>query len=243
MNSPQKEAPDTTQIRHVPPFVYEEADSKSLHFVIHQLQSRMRTSRPNELQVDYTRTMMGFLLLNRYPRHIAMVGLGGGSLAKYCYQHLPQARFTAVEINPHVIALRKKFLVPDDCERFAVVQADGADFVREAQGNIDVLLVDGYDHQGQPAQLCSLKFYESCRQALAARGVLVVNLDDTHPLYELFLDRLGQVFNGNIAEVAVNNYGNVIVFASVDLTISPVGLRSDIQKHGADWAQWSLQNA
>ncbi|MDP3651647.1 MAG: transferase [Rhodoferax sp.] len=243
MNTPLNEAPDTAQTRHVPPFVYEEADSKSLHFVIHQLQSRMRTSRPNELQVDYTRSMMGFLLLNRHPRHIVMVGLGGGSLAKYCYQHLPQTRFTAVEINPHVIALRKEFLIPEDCARFAVVQADGADFVREAQGSIDVLLVDGYDHQGQPPQLCSLAFYTACRQALAAQGVLAVNLDDTHPLYELFVARLGQVFEGNIAEVAVNTYGNVIVFASVDVAISPLGLRSDIQKHGADWAQWSLQNA
>lgn len=243
MNAPQKEAPDTDQTRHVPPFVYEEADSKSLHFVIHQLQSRMRTSRPHELQVDYTRTMMGFLLLNRHPRHIAMIGLGGGSLAKYCYQLLPQTRFTAVEINPHVIALRKEFLVPDDCARFAVVQADGADFVQQAQGGIDVLLVDGYDHQGQPPQLCSLAFYASCRQALAAQGVLVVNLDDTHPLYQLFVDRLAQVFNGNIAEVAVNKYGNVIVFAAVDLAISPLDLRSDIQKHGADWEKWSLQNA
>jgi len=109
----------------------------------------MCTSRPDELELDYTKIMMGFLLLNHRPRHIAMIGLGGGSLAKFCYRNLPDTRITVLEINPHVIALRQEFLVPDDNERFQVIEADGADFVRDADPEFDVLLVDGYDPQGQ----------------------------------------------------------------------------------------------
>lgn len=228
---------------HMRPFVYAETDRKSMHFTISQLQSRMRISQPNNLDVAYTRTMMGFLLLNRNPEHIAMVGLGGGSLAKFCRQHLPDARFTAVEINPHVIAMRQEFLVPEDGDLFRVIEADGGDFVQGAPSSIDVLLVDGYDHTGQPAQLSSQKFYEGCKQALATNGVLAINFHENHPLYELFIDRLDRLFDGNLAEVSVNDDGNVIVFASRDVNISPNELRSRIESTCRDWPAWMAQNA
>lgn len=108
----------------------------------------MLLSQPNELAVDYTRTMMGFLLLKQNPRHILMIGLGGGSLAKFCHQHLPDTELTVIEINPLVIALRGEFQVPDDGERFHVIEADGANFMRETDQLFDVVLVDGLDQQG-----------------------------------------------------------------------------------------------
>lgn len=58
----------------------EDGAVRSLHFTIGEIQSSMRLDRPDELEVDYTRTMMGFLLLASRPRYIAMIGLGGGSL-------------------------------------------------------------------------------------------------------------------------------------------------------------------
>ena len=82
------------------PFVVNVDGVRSLHFTMGEVQSSMRTDRPDELELDYTRTMMGFLLLNPQPRAIAMIGLGGGSLAKFCHRHLPSARITAVENNP-----------------------------------------------------------------------------------------------------------------------------------------------
>jgi spermidine synthase len=69
--------------------------------------------------------MMAFLLFNPRPRRILILGLGGGSLAKFCYRHLPSATITAVEIDPHVMALREEFRVPADDERFRVLQGDG----------------------------------------------------------------------------------------------------------------------
>lgn len=222
--------------QHMVPFVHEENGSKSLYFSIDQLQSRMCRSRPNELELDYTRMMMGFLLFNRHPRRIAMIGLGGGSLAKYCYHTLTDCNITVVEINPHVIALRKEFMVPDDDERFQVVEADGADFVREANAKFDVLVVDGYDYKGQPAQLCSRKFYVNCAKTLSDQGILVANLHAYHKAYVVLLDRLSQVFGGNVAELAANKGGNVVVFASNSISMSALNLRNSVAENwtGAD---------
>jgi spermidine synthase len=117
-------------VQHVRPFVYESLHSKALHFTICEVQSSMRLQDPYALDLEYTRMMMGFLLFMAEPQNITMIGLGGGSLAKFCYRYLPQTRILVVEINPHVIALRDAFHIPSDDDRFSVARADGAQYVR-----------------------------------------------------------------------------------------------------------------
>lgn len=160
-------ASDFLSLQYVKPFVLEDGAARSLHFTRGELQSRMLKRRPWYLDVDYTRTMMGFLLFHPAPAHIGMIGLGGGSLAKFCHRQLAHTRMTVLEINPHVIALRREFQVPDDDERFQVIAADGAAFVQTCAPGFDVLLVDGFDHDGQPAALCSARFYDDCLAALS----------------------------------------------------------------------------
>ncbi len=113
------------------PYVRIHSDSISLHFENEYVQSLMSCHNPDRLEIPYTKTMMAFLLAKPQPEHILMIGLGGGSLAKFCYKHLPNTRITVVEINSDVIALRYLFNVPDDGDRFRVVCADGAAFVRD----------------------------------------------------------------------------------------------------------------
>ena len=158
------------------PFVLEADGLLSLHFDYLSIQSQMRIANPVELVLGYTRTMMGFLLFTPEPRRIGMIGLGGGSLAKYCHEYLPAADITVVEINPEVIALRREFAIPPDGARFRVLCGDGADFVRNHAGTFDVLIVDGFDLEGQAVQLGSQAFYDDCHARLAEGGTLVVNL-------------------------------------------------------------------
>lgn len=174
----------------------------------------MLSAAPWQLALDYTRTMMGFLLYHPAPRRIGMIGLGGGSLAKFCYRHLPDSRILVLEINPHVIALRDDFAVPPDDARFRVLAADGAQFLATQAPQFDVLLVDGFDAHGQPAALCSAAFYADCLAALAPGGMLVVNLHFDHPDYPLQTERLRLAFGGNVIDVLAAEKSNGIVFAS-----------------------------
>lgn len=209
-------ATDLTNALTASPQLVEAQDELSLHFGFPTIQSRMLKTDPERLVLDYTRTMMGFLLLQPAPRRIAMIGLGGGSLLKYCRQRLPGAEFTAIEISPEVIALRRQFGIPDDDERLRIVCADGADFVRRAIASgddFDVLLVDGFDRDGQARQLCSAAFYDDCRGVLRAGGVLVVNLcaDDTG--YGSYIARISDSFDGKAVVVEAEEGDNKIVFA------------------------------
>ncbi len=198
---------------HVKPFVYQTLDSKALHFSICEIQSRMQTQRPDALDLDYTRTMMGALLFNSSPDTLAMIGLGGGSLAKFCYRHLPDTRIKVVEINPHVIALRDEFCVPADDERFKVRRGDGADFVRFPPYKVDMLMVDGFDSDGQPPALCSQRFYDDCHEALQPNGLMVVNLHSGHRHFDSFVSRIQRSFGDEVLVVPDCDCSNSIVFA------------------------------
>jgi spermidine synthase len=220
----------------VAPFVRNDAGGRSLHFSLDELQSRMDPRKPWQLEIDYTRTMMGFLLLHASPLRIGMVGLGGGSLAKFCHRHLPQSQLTVVEINPHVIALRDDFGIPPDDARLHIVQADGAAFVAAHADSFDVLLVDGFDHAGQPEQLCTQGFYDDCQAALAPGGVLVVNLHHDDAAYPLRAARIHRSFAGNAAEIPAPEQSNCIVFASRGEALSPrrIHLKASLQALDAE---------
>jgi spermidine synthase len=193
------------------PFVYEQEGIVSLHFQIDSIQSQMRVDRPEELVLSYTRTMMAFLLFNPDPETLVMIGLGGGSMAKWCYRHLPSSDITIAEINPYVISLRDYFHIPQDDTRFRVFCEDGAMYVARTFDQVDVLIVDGFDADGQPPELCSEEFYDNCYDALTSSGLMVVNLcgwgDRIH------IARIKKIFGDRVLVVTPDDGSNRVVFA------------------------------
>jgi hypothetical protein len=169
----------------VRPRVYEDGDSVTLQFQIGEIQSEMLLSDPNSLVLSYTRTMMAFQHFHEAPERIAIIGLGGGSMPKWCYQQLPATDITVIEISSMVISLRGQFYIPADHGRFRVICGDGADYVASTEDSPEVLLVDGFDIHGQPPQLCSQDFYEDCYRAIASDGAEI----DAAGLAKLSKDR------------------------------------------------------
>jgi len=196
------------------PYLVERDGMLTLQFDALSLQSEMSIDAPDELVFSYTRTMMSFLLIEPNPRNIAMIGLGGGSLAKYCYRYLPQTTIEVVEINPDVIALRNEFAIPADDARFRVVLGDGAQFIREHELPIDVLMVDGFDATGLPDALCSQAFYDDCFAALSDGGIMVANLWGNDKIYDVLLDRIQTSFGTLPLVVRAEDSPNKIVFAT-----------------------------
>jgi len=205
------------------PALLELGDLRALLFAPSMTQSVMRISDPRELLLDYTRVMMGFQLLHPAPRRIEMIGLGGGSLAKFCHHHLHDTDITIVEIDPQVIALRDRFQIPRNDARFRVVQADGADFVRDDRSYPDVILVDGFSRYGQARRLDDLEFYRNCRERLGDEGVLVVNLCGNILARRIASNRLRQAFGNEIIVVPIEGRQNRILFASKSRTVPDVG--------------------
>ena len=161
------------------PFVFDDGDLRTLHFDEYVVQSAMRISDPYALVIPYTQAMTGFGVFQPQPAHVLMVGLGGGSLAKFCYRQLPHTRLTVLENDADVIALREQFMVPPDDARLRVLHADAADFIAtQDNATAEVILLDGFDQEGGPPTLCSADFFAHCRRVLPEGGVLVANMAD-----------------------------------------------------------------
>ncbi|TDF67370.1 fused MFS/spermidine synthase [Cupriavidus sp. L7L] len=195
------------------PQVLETQHALSLHFDALATQSFMSRKDPDRLVLGYTRTMMGFLLLHPTPARISMIGLGGGSLAKYCYRHLPNTRIVAIEINPAVIALRDQFHIPPDDERLEVVCADGAEYVSNRNARPDVILVDGFLADGMPVQLGTADFYADCHARLTDTGVLVANFLESDPDIPLYLEEVSASFGQSISLSLSEDSCNYTLFA------------------------------
>lgn len=203
------------------PYLKERDGILSLHFNTNSIQSEMSIDAPDELVIPYTRDIMSFLLLEPSPRSIAMIGLGGGSLAKYCYRHLPQTEMTVVEISPEVIALRNEFAIPPDDERFHILQGDGARFVAETSSQFDVLIVDGFDEGGLPFKLGSQPFYDACFAALNDDGILVANLWLGYPRYDQCLERIRTSFDNRVIVINADDGLNRTVIAVKSAAFPP----------------------
>lgn len=194
--------------------VSEEDGVRSLHLGGDAIQSSIRLDRPDELALDYTRAMMAFLLFQPQPREVLMIGLGGGSMARYIHQRMAGTRTTVVEINAKVLAAaRSMFHFPPDDARLKVEIADGADYVREHPESADVLLVDGFDDGKQPAALCAQAFYDAAYAALRPGGVMAVNFMAGERKLDVYLQRVEKSFDERMVCLKAADRVNLIVFA------------------------------
>ena len=204
--------------RYARPFILDDGETRQLLFSLDFIQSAMRIDDPFALEFAYTRKMMAFLLFVPNPRHVLMVGLGGGSLAKFCHRHLPRARLTVVEVNPDVIALRGEFEIPED-ERLAIVQADAAEYLPAGEGDTDVLLLDGFDDKGIAPAFLDRGFYRAARKRLRPGGLLVANFAGPRKYWSRHLTLLNEAFEGRVRFGTVPGGDNHIAFAEAGCSL------------------------
>ncbi len=201
------------------PFIQDCGPLRYLHFNLDDVQSVMRHDDPDALCLAYTRKMMAFLLFNPQPRRILLLGLGGGSLAKFCYRHLPRTSITVLEIDPQVLALREEFRVPADDRRFRVIQGDGVEYLARSsvagrsrrRALEDVILVDACDRNGLAPSLSSPQVYTDLKRRLSPGGVLVMNICGEEDTIENHLGRIRGVFGDCLISLPAREDGNLIV--------------------------------
>lgn len=199
-------------------YISERFGVRSLHIGSDTVQSSMRLSKPYDLELSYTRSMMAFLLFAPSPKRALMIGLGGGSLAKFLHRRMPEARVTAVEVNPQVLAIaRQYFHVPEDAPpNFQVIVGDGSEYVARDDVAADVLFVDGYDADAHAEELASRSFYLACCARLRLRGMFVVNLWGGDKLFTTLSQRIAAAFPGGTLSLPAERPGNIIVLAFRD---------------------------
>ena len=221
--------------------ISEHGNIRSLHLGSETVQSSMNVDYPVELVLSYSRAMMAWLLFAENVRHITQIGLGGGSFVRWIDAHLPEVAQTAVEINPQVISVaRGLFELPFEGEKFEIIEADGAEYIKTLRGGTDILLVDGFDGVQIIDALVAEPFFADCRTALSDNGIFVTNWWSGDKRYPLFLQRLAQVFEQRVLCVPAETHGNVAVLAFQNQAPQPLAALQKIaaklsEQYGLDF--------
>ena len=204
--------------------VSEERGVRHLHVGGEAIQSAMRMDDPFALELDYTRCMMAFLLFHPQPRRALMIGLGGGSLAKFFHRRLRGLRTHVVEYDERVIATaRSLFHVPADDDRLTIEHGDGVEAL--APECCDLLVVDGFEDEATPSALVSQAFFDAAWCALEDRGALVMNFMDDDRDFDRNLQRLERAFGGAVLAFHSLRDPNVVV---IGLKGAPAALEWDV---------------
>ena len=206
--------------------VVENNGERALHFGSSARQSSMLLADPNRLHSLYARAMMALLLFNEHPRHVLMIGLGGGTIAKFLLHQFADCRLKVVEFRGGVLKVaRSHFGLPFD-PRLKIKIGCGAQHVmlqsREHAELYDLIMIDAYDAEGMAPEVSSERFFDHCRTLLSKNGLLVINLWGTDKeLFQQVTWNMGRIFNWRLLFLPVRGRGNVIGFAFGDEFAKP----------------------
>lgn len=198
--------------KFAPVTLSEQDGVRYLHFGTEWVQGAMRIRKPDWPELEYAQQMMAWMLFIEQPRNIAQLGLGTATLTKFCYRQFPDARVTAVELNPSVIAIcESMFKLPPNDERLNVLEMDALDFVNDdaSHGAFDVLQCDLYDATARGPVLDTPEFYQACNACLADGGIMTVNLFGDHPSFAKNIKAMKFAFDHVICLPEVHD-GNVV---------------------------------
>jgi spermidine synthase len=200
---------------HPPATITEFQGVRSLHLGTSWVQGAMRIAKPDAIELEYVQMMMMWMLFHDQPRHIVQLGLGSAALTKFCYQRFPDAKVTAVELNPNVIAIcRALFGLPDNDARLNVVEMNALDFVMDPanHGTVDILQVDLYDEEARGPVLDTPEFYQACFDCLGDKGIMTTNVFGEFSNYDKNLQAMELVFDAVVWLPEVHD-ANIVVIA------------------------------
>jgi spermidine synthase len=142
---------------------------------------------PHRLLAEYTQFMFASHLFQPEPKHVLMVGLGGGAMVRFLQHHAPEVQIDAVEIDPVVVRLADEYFGTRSGEKVNVFTADGFEFLENTESQYDAIYFDAFlkpsadtDSTGLPVRLKTADFYKHVRTKLSPGGVAVFNLN-RHP--------------------------------------------------------------
>ena len=218
-----------------------EADGvRYLHFNTEWVQGAMRIADPAALVLEYTAQMMAWLLFLAPPREapIGILGLGAGSLARFCLKHT-RSDLQIVEWNPSVTAACQTFFRLPPSPRMDIHHLDAQLWVSDPlnAGKCPVLMVDLYDAQARGPVRDSVAFYRACRRVLGEAGVLVVNLFGRHESFSRNIDNLSAAFDDRVIMLPEIDEGNMIVlaFSGPPLAVTPAQLLERAEQVEAEY--------
>ena len=229
--------------------VVEEDNVRCLSFTVKRRKSRQSCidlDDPDRLVLPYAPMAFAGLAVKPDPERILIIGLGGGTLADVFGALFPGIEVDAVEIDPAVVKMARKYFGFAERPGTTVHVRDARVFVRRAlrgEKRYDYIVLDAFNGDYIPEHLMTREFLEECRALLNEDGVLVANTFSSSRLYDsesaTYESALGPFLNLR------QRSGNRIVIAAADgelpdmtvLKANAATIDADLDRFGIDLEQ------
>ena len=159
--------------------VYDENGKRTLSFN-GSWETTMSLTNPLAGHFEYTEYFQMPWLWNHDIKRVLMVGLGGGSTQRAYQHYYTNVMVDAVEIDPVVVEVAKKYFTVEETPQLKIHINDGRVFLRQTTNLYDVILMDAYSTtrygSSLPRQLTTKEFFTLASRHLRTNGVLAYNV-------------------------------------------------------------------
>ncbi len=151
-------------------------NNRVLKFDLRTMQTSMNVKDPTGAGLDYANYLHIAKVMRPEARSMLVVGLGGGTVVKQFARLYPEMDVDAVELDPVVVDVAKRFFFVAPSYRLRIHTADGRAFLRRSDGRWDLILIDSYttNKYGStiPPHLTTREFFEEAKRRLSPGGVV-----------------------------------------------------------------------
>ncbi len=218
----------TSPYNHI--VVTERGTVRTMYFVVdgtYYIESRLDRGYAESLDLDYTRTMMAGFLVKPDVKRFLMIGFGGGQITNYLFKRFEGIEIDAVDIDPEVIRLARKYFDVPDSPRYRTHAADGRLFVEQAGDQTwDIVLLDAFRGVFVPMHLKTAEYYATLRDHLTPDGVVAANLHSLTEKYDSDRTTFASVFRQRYAFRSENGRQTCFVASPAGDIVSPYTLRA-----------------
>jgi len=145
---------------------------------------------------------------NSKVQNVLVLGLGGGSIISVIKKYWPDSQTTAVDIDPVIVDLGKKYLGLGD-SLIKIKISDAEKFLVKSKTRFDLICADLYVGDEYPKKFEDIKFAKLLKRSISKNGVVVIN----------------RLYYGEKRPQTVK-FGNILVkvFSSVDVVYPEANL-------------------
>jgi len=190
---------------------------RCLHFSRSRgIQSSMILADPARLDLKYSQTMIAALALHREPRDVLVVGLGGASIPKFLQKYYPELKLDIVELDPDVVRVCQDYFEFRGNAKTRVFVMDGRMYLKRAEKQYDLILLDAYAADHMPFHLTTVEFIQLVKSHLKPGGVVASNLWEK-AINRFYLAEL-KTFQATFPQVYLlpaAQSGNIVVFGTM----------------------------
>jgi len=107
-------------------------------------------------------------------KNCLVLGVGGGDVIKAIRKYYPEAKITAVEIDPIMIEIAKKYFGLETSDTYIIV-SDAISWVKNSKKKFDLIIIDLFIGKLNPSDSHGRFFLSDLKRLSATHGFIVFN--------------------------------------------------------------------